>query len=237
MGQEQERWVYLAESDRDAVARANRRVQTMLFAILAVFVTFGCWAWWANQPDSVRPGLPLVMALWMGGLLVSMLCFRVRGPVKGGEATIGADFLTAGTPALGGGVTIVEYKDIRAVNIGLSKDRIVEIGIRVGGFTTLSIQHIQDPPIAVRAIFEWGPAHVKWRRLRWPWTRLTRDEVRALIDRADLPDMDALLPPGARWARVDDVFVRDAKGRLSVGESPRSVSMVSRRSATDSGAP
>ncbi|MDI9434204.1 MAG: hypothetical protein QM570_21005 [Planctomycetota bacterium] len=237
MGQEQEHWVYLAASDRHAAARANRRMQTMLFAILASFVTVGCWAWWGNQPDSTRPGLPLVATLWAGGILVSMLCFCVRGMFTGSKATIGSDFLTASMSASGPGMTIVEYKDIRAVNIGLSKDRIVEIGIRMGGLTMLSIQHVQDPAIAVRAIFEWGPTHVKWRRLRWPWTRLTRDEVRALIDRADLPNMDALLPPGARWARVDDVFVRDAKGRLSVGESPRSVSMVSRRSATDSGAP
>ncbi len=138
-------------------------------------------------------------------------------------------------PASGPGITIVEYKDIRAVNLGLSKNRIVEIGIRTRKLTGLCIQHIQDPAIAVRAIFEWGPAHVKWRRLRWPWTRLSRDEVRALIDQADLPDMDALLPPGATWARVDDVFVRDAKGRLSVGGSPGSVGMVSRRSPKDQG--
>ena len=237
MGQEQEHWVYLAESDRDGVARANRRVRTMLFAILAVFVTLGCWAWWANQPEGTRPGLPLVATIWVGGILVSLLGIRSRGPAKGGAATIGADFLTARMPASGRGITIVEYKDIRAVNLGLSKDRIVEIGIRMGGPTTLCIQHVQDPAIAVRAIFEWGPAHVKWRRLRWPWTRLTRDAVRALIDQADLPDMDALLPPGATWARVDDVFVRDAKGRLSVGGSPRSIGMVSGRSPTDQGTP
>ncbi|MDI6448001.1 hypothetical protein [Anaerobaca lacustris] len=230
MGQEQENWVYLMESDPNAVARANRRVQTILFTIFASFVTIGVWAWWGNQPDGIRPGLPLVATLWAGGILVSLLCFRVRGMVKGGEAAIGGDFLTASMPTLGRGMTIVEYKDIRTVNIGLSKDRIVEIGIRARRLTELYIQHVQDPAIAVRAIFEWGPAHVKWRRLRWPWTRLTRDEVRALIDQADLPNMDTLLPPGAIWARVDNVFVRQANGRLSAGGSPRSIHMVARGS-------
>ena len=230
MGQELENWVYLMASDPDSLARANRRLQTILFGIFASFVTIGVWAWWGNQPDSTRPGLPLVATLWTGGILVSMLCFCVRGMFKGGEATIGADFLTASIPALGRGITIIEYKDIRSVNLGLSKDRIVEVGIRARRLTELYIQHIQDPAIAVRAIFEWGPAHVKWRRLRWPWTRLTRDEVRVLIDQAGLPNVDTLLPPGATWARVDDVFVRQANGRLSAGGSPRSIHMVAGRS-------
>lgn len=50
-----------------------------------------------------------------------------------------------------------------------------------------------------------------------------------------LAESDRDAAAGATWACVDDVFVRDAKGRLSAGGSPGSVGMVSRRSPKDQG--
>lgn len=201
MSHENRNWVYLLEPDPAALARANRRIQTMLFGIFAFFATAICWIWWINPPDGFRPPLILVVAAWIAGMLFSLLAFRVRGPVKESQACIGADFLAASNPATGSGMAIVPFRDIVAVSIGLAKGRIVDVVVvRAKRLTWVYLQHIKDPAIAVRAIFESGPAHVKWRRQRWPFTRLTRDEVAALIKDADLPSMNEMLPPADQSA-------------------------------------
>ncbi|HPC93703.1 MAG TPA: hypothetical protein PLU87_02080 [Sedimentisphaerales bacterium] len=223
-------WVYLLEPDPPALARANRRIQTTLFGIFAFFATAICWIWWISPPGGARPSLPLLAGVWVGGMLLSLLAFRVRGMVKENQAWIGADFLAASDPVTGRGITIAPFQDIVAVTIGLAKGRIVEVVVRAKRPTWVYLRHVKDPAVAVRAIFESGPAHVKWRCRGWPFTRLTRDEVAALIDDAGLPSMNALLPPGATWGRIDEMFVRDAKGRLSAGGSVRRVNMVARKS-------
>lgn len=227
---EDKNWVYLLESDLRFVAKMNRITQTMVFMILASFLTIVCFMWRVDPPDGLRPPLILVGAAWIVGMAVASLAFRVRGPMEGSQAWVGADFLTASNPATGCGMAIVPFQDIVAVNLGLSKGRIVDVVVRAKRLTWVYVRHVTDPAIAVRAIFESGPAHVKWRRRRWPFVRLTRDEVAALIDNADLPSMDELLPPGATWGRIDEMVVRDAKGRLSADGSVRSVNAVARKS-------
>lgn len=230
MSDDNKNWVYFLEPDPAALARANRHIQTTLFAIFAFFATVICWIWWVNPPDGFRPPLILVAAAWIAGMLFSLLAFCIRGPVKESHACIGADFLAASNPATGSGMAIAPFHDIVAVHLGLSKGRIVDVVVRAKRLTWVYLRHVKDPAIAARAIFASGPAHVKWRRRGRPFTRLTRDEVAALIDNADLPVMDALLPPGAAWGRIDEMFVRDAKGRLSAGGSVRRVNMVARKS-------
>jgi hypothetical protein len=230
MSDENKNWVYFLEPDPAALARANRRVQTTLFGIFAFFATAICCIWWINPPGGFRPPLILVAAAWIAGMLFSLLAFCVRGPVKESQACIGADFLVASDPVTGRGMVIAPFQDIVAVHLGLSKGRIVDVVVRAKRLTWVYLLHVKDPAIAVRAIFESGPAHVKWRRRGRPFTRLTRDEVAALIKDADLPSMNEMLPPGATWGRIDEMFVRDAKGRLSAGGSVRRVNMVARKS-------
>lgn len=223
-------WVYLLGPDPAALARANRRIQTTFFGIFAFFATAICWIWWINPPGGTRLSLALIACAWIAGILFSLLAFCARGPVKESQAWVGADFLAASDPVTGRGMAIVRFQDIVAVTIGLAKGRIVEVVVRAKRLTWVYLRHVKDPAIAVRAIFESGPARVKWRRRGWPFTRLTRNEVAALIDDAGLPAMNALLPPEATWGRIDEMFVRDAKGRLSAGGSIRSVNMVARKS-------
>ena len=230
LNDETRNWVYFLDPDPAALAKANRRIQTTLFGIFAFFATAICWIWWINPPDGFRLPLILVAAAWIAGMLFSLLAFCVRGLVKESHACIGADFLTASNPGASSGVAIVPFQDIVAVSLGLSQGRIVEVIVRAKRLTWVYLQHVKDPAIAVRAIFQSGPAGVKWRRQGRPFTRLTRDEVADLIENADLPSMNEMLPPGATWARMDEMFVRDAKGRPSAGGSVRRVNMVARKS-------
>lgn len=204
---EDQKWTYLLESDPAAAAKAIRRWQTVLFAGFAFVVTVVCWRIWRiDPPGGARPSPLLVIAAWIAGILLSLLAFCVRGRKKENHALIGADFIAARDAALGSGLAIVQFKDIVAVNLGLSKGRIVELGVRAKRLAGLNIRQVKDPAIAVRAIFDHAPQQVKWRRLRFPFTRLTRDEVAALIARADLPPADTMLPPGHALGRKDDVF-------------------------------
>jgi len=226
---EDKNWVYLLESDLGFVAKVNRITQTMAFIVLASLLTIIYFAWRVDPPDGLRPPLILLAAAWIAAMWIASLAFRARGPMEGCEAWVGADFLAASNPAIGRRMAIVRFQDIVAVTIGLSKGRIVEVVVRAKKLTWVCMRHVKDPAVAVRAIFESGPAHVKWRRRGRPFTRLTRDEVAALIKEADVPPMNEMLPPGATWGRIEEMFVRDAKGRLSAGGSVRSVNMVARK--------
>lgn len=204
---EDKKYTYLLEPDPAAAARATRRWQTVLFASFAFVVTIVCWRiWWINPPGGARPSLLLVIAAWIAGILLSLLVFCVRGRKKENHALIGADFIAARDSALGSGLTIIPFKDIVAVNLGLSQGRIVELGVRAKRLTGLHIRQVKDPALAVRAIFDHAPQQVKWRRLRFPFTRLPRDEVATLITRADLPPADTMLPPGHTLGRKNEIF-------------------------------
>lgn len=202
MSEANEKWTFVMESDPAALAQANRRIQTIFFVVFAFFVTAGCWLWWIDPPGGARPSLLLLLALWIAGILLSLFCFRLRGLVKERQAWIGADFLAASSPAVPRGMTIIRYEDILTVNVGLTRGGIVEVGIRAKKLTGLCIRQVYYPAAVVRAIFEWGPTCVKWRRLRWPYTRLTRDEVRILIEDAHLPPIDAMLHSAERIRSV-----------------------------------
>lgn len=214
------KYVYLLETDPAAVAKANRRIQTLIFVILATFVTLLCFIWRVDPPQGKPLGWPLLITIWLAGMLISLLAFCVRGLRKKNEVLIGADFLAATVPNTPGGLAAGKYEDVVAVYLDLSKGQIVGAGVRLKGLKVLSIQGVRDPALAVGAILDHAPDHVKWRRLRFPYTRLARDEVGALIAGADLPPLDRALPPGAAYGRKDEIFASHEGDLYLVTKNP-----------------
>ncbi len=200
------KYAYLLETDPAVVAKANRRIQIPMFITFAAFVTLLCFIWRVDPPQGRPLPWPLLIAVWVAGILLSLLAFRMRGLPKNNEVLIGADFLAAGMSDSRVSLAIGKYDDVVAVYLALAKGQIVGAGVRLKGFNVLSVQGVKDPALAVRAIFDRAPTRVKWRRLRLPYTRLTRDEVAALIARAALPPLARALPPGAAYGRKDEIF-------------------------------
>jgi hypothetical protein len=200
------KYAYLLETDPAAVAKANRRIQIPMFVTFATFVTLLCFIWRVDPPQGRPLPWSLVITFWIAGILLSLLAFRMRGLPKKNEVLIGADFLAASIPDGRAGFAVGKYDDVVAIYLALSKEQILGAGVRLKGFKVLSIQGVKDPALAVCAVFDHAPHHVKWRRLRFPYTRLPRDEVAALIARAGLPHLDRALPPGAAYGRKDEIF-------------------------------
>ncbi|MEN6426637.1 MAG: hypothetical protein ABFE13_14855 [Phycisphaerales bacterium] len=234
MSDNSENRVYVVQSDLTAMAGANRAVRTVLFAVVALFLTIACWAWRADPRGA--PGLPLVVTLWVVGVVAAVfLCFRVFVPVKQRDLWIGGDFLAGSLGPSCGGWTVARYKDVVGVTLDISKDRIVGATIRARHMTLIPAKRLEEPALIVKAIFDRASEQVTWRRSWRPFTKLGREEVAALIEAAHPPEIAHLLPPGTPYATADALFSRErplGKGlfaRLFTKSPVKSVEMASRR--------
>jgi hypothetical protein len=224
-----ENYVYLLESVPHASKIDSARV--ILFSVLTLFLTIACFAWWTDPPEGVQVRPAILVALWLAGLLiVGFLCFRLRITPKPRDVWIGRDFILGPVPGQGRGSTWARYKDIVSVTLDVSQGRIIGALVCAKWLTIVPIRMVQNPAIAVREIFEHGPDRVKWRRSGRLFARLSRDDVKNLIEASHPPDIRSALPPGAAYASADDMFPR-SKG-LFAKTPTRSANAVSLRPST-----
>ncbi len=208
--------VLVVDGDERAL-RATTRWLTIIVSVgLAVcFLAFGSiyvlCRMYPDQMSGVKlAALPLVLGsivvIWVVAVGGLRLC--TRHLAKRVHVTIGDDFLIA---PLGGPTTtlacITRFGDIRCVDLDLSKGRIS--GAIVRAKARASLRGIKDPATIIRTIFERTGPEVKWRQSVGLWRRrLTRDQVRGLVEDSGGKDIGARLPPDAAYATADECLDR-----------------------------
>lgn len=210
MVDERDNYVYIAEADLEAVARAIRRLRLLLLApipvILASISLVAIIAWLDGHPPLLSDFLPRLLIIPV--LLVAAAYFVVPRWIKKTNVMIGGDFINAPLTASPRFTATVKYKDMTRVRVHVSKGCIVGATIVANG-VAVDTGRIKDPGIVVRAILERGPECVKWRRSGWPPRRLSREEVQEWLDEAQVPGVNDLLPPLKEYARAEDLFSRE----------------------------
>lgn len=155
----------------------------------------------------------VVSSLWILSYVVVAYILAAVRSAKGTEVMIGADFLaTGGVPP--GWAPIAKFADVTRVTLDLSKGHIVG-GIVSTRRGPIALRRIQTPALAVRAILDGAPQTVKWRRSWPPFSSLGRDEIEHLVEQANVPELDSLLPPGRRYMRYEEMY----PANLPKGES------------------
>jgi hypothetical protein len=145
----------------------------------------------------------VVSSLWILSYVVVAYILAVLRSAKGTEVRIGADFLaTCGMPL--GYTPVAKFDDVTRVTLDLSKGRITG-GIVSTRRGPIALTRIQTPALAIRAILDHAPQTVKWRRSWPPFSSLGRDEVERLVEQADVPGLDSLLPPGRRYMHYEEM--------------------------------
>jgi hypothetical protein len=229
MSDTNENYVYLLESVPHASKIAPARA--ILFSVLTVLLTIACFAWWTDTPEGrqVQPAV-LVVVWFVGLLIVGFLCFRLWTAPEAQDVWIGRDFVARSMGGREHGLAIARYEDVVSVAIDVVQGRITDALVHAKWLTVVPIRFVRDPAIAVREIFEHGPDRVTWRRSGRLFAKLSRDEVKVLIEESHPPEINGALPPGAAYACADDLFPK-RKGLFA--QTPvRSVNMVSLRSPT-----
>jgi hypothetical protein len=224
-------YVYLLENDPDGSAKAGGPPRIILFSVLSAFLTIACFAWWTDPPEGTRVQPAILVALWLAALLIiGFLCFRVRTTPRDNSVQIGRDFILGPMPGQPRGFTTIRYEDIVSVALDVRKSRISGAIVRAKWWTIVPIRFVQDPAVAVREIFERGPDRVKWRRSGRPFARLSRDDVKTLIEESHPPNINSALPAGAAYACADDLFPK--RKDLFARTPTRSANVVSLRPPT-----
>ncbi|MCL5281785.1 MAG: hypothetical protein M1376_17955 [Planctomycetes bacterium] len=226
------------EADPEAVKRAVRRLQILVLMFIPILLVGVCVAWVVRSlmgdPLSLSSSLPALLILLAIPAMTAYLV--VPRFIKKTDVMIGGDFINAPRVATPRYTTTAKYKDMTAVKINVVNDHIAGATIAARGVVVCT-GRIKDPGIVVRAIFERAPDNIRWRRARWPHRRLSREEVKAMIEKAQVPDINRLLPRSAHYAGADELFARsqpellpDRKGlfgRLSGGGMGRGIDLVS----------
>ena len=116
---------------------------------------------------------------------------------------------------------MAKYNDMVRVILNVPENRIVAatVATKAG---PLRIGRVKTPALVVRAILDRAPESVKWWRSWPPFARLSRDEVRQMLEQAETPDVYALLPPGQTYSRADEMFSRDGPQEPLPGRRGRS---------------
>lgn len=120
---------------------------------------------------------------------------------------VGADFIEIERTPPSGYASMAKFDDIVAVRIDMSNGCIVGATIVARGGPVL-IRRVKNPAVIIRAVFDRVPQKVKWRRTWLPLTRLSRDDVRKMLDQAGAADIDSLLPPGQTYSCAEEWFSR-----------------------------
>lgn len=206
-----EHWAYIAEPDEEAVARDIQRMRFIIvIAVLALIACLGLAAL-VVRLDGRGGGLSLSDTLILFGVIaiIAVVIAYVILPstMKGQSALIGADFIRTDPPPQGF-VSQAKFDDILRVILNVSKGRIVGamVATKVGA---LHIARVKTPALVVRAIFERAGERVQWRRAWSPFARLSRDQVRQMLEQAETPNVYEMLPPGQTYSRADEMFSRD----------------------------
>jgi len=216
--------VYCVQADPKAVSKATRRIKILTFVPLAVVVTLGFLMWWIEPPDGSRLPAPVLVAIWSVAIAALALLLRrcSLDSVRQGDILIGADFIAGPPTPSSNGISVARYRDIVRVTLGVSKGRITGVTVKARGFVAVSGAWLADPTIVVRAVFENAPKDVKWRRPSWLCTRkLSREQVKEVLDKAHVSDIDQLLPPSAHYASADELLSRNPMEELLPGKRGR----------------
>jgi hypothetical protein len=223
MVEERDNYVYIVEADPEAVARAVRRLQILVLTIIPIVLIGMCLAvvlrsLTGDSPplSSFLPGLLIMLAV---PALVAYLV--VPRCIKKTEVMIGEDFILAPIITFPSSTVVVKYEDILRARLDVSQGRIVGATIGAKGLDVCT-GRIKDPAVVVRAVFDRTSDKIRWHRSRRPFSRLSRDDVKELIERSQASSLEELLPPSVTLARADDLFPKRKGflGRLSGREAP-----------------
>lgn len=239
---ERDSCVYLVEADPNAVSAGIRRLRRLVWISAGVLMGGMCVGAVVRSFEGHRLELSFLVPYPLATLLLAGAIVRFVIPhcLRQADVMIGADFILA--PAMGAprGAAVVRYQDIVHVRLDISKGHIEGATTRARGMWVVAASGLREPAVVVRAILDRAPDHVKWRRTWHPFARLSREEVRRMVEEAQVPDMSGLLPSTLRYARADEMFSR---GRAQRGawrcvrgeEVLRSVNAVSRQPSSPAG--
>jgi hypothetical protein len=203
-------WAYIAEGDQQAVARDIRRIRILiLITVLAMTAAMAFAVAVAYLDVSERLSVNRALAIIGVATTIAVVVAYVVLPrtVKAHAVWVGGDFIkTEGIPPQGY-ASMVKFDDIVRVRLAVSKTRIVGATIAARSGLVL-IRRVKQPAMVIRAIYEKAPKGVKWRRTWLPLTRLSRDDVRHMLDQAGAADIDSLLPPGRTYSGAGEWFSR-----------------------------
>jgi len=220
---EPEHWVSCVEGNPAVIAQATRRVQVFVLAMFLVFLSLASCAWLFDPSREGRRSPTDVIVLWVGVMSVAgFVALYLRRSFKECDVLIGADFIAGPPFPSAGGLAVARYKDIVRVVLRMRDGQIAGATIHARRMSSVFAGWVKHPAIVVRTILENTPQDVKWRRKGRPFARLSRDEVKALIDKTGPPDIAAAVPPSVALARADDMFPKGGHGRKGV----HSVNMV-----------
>jgi hypothetical protein len=223
MVEERDNYVYIVEADQEAVARAVRRLQILVLTIIPIVLIGMCLAvvlrsLTGDSPplSSFLPGLLIILAV---PALVAY--FVVPRCIKKTDVMIGENFILAPIITFPSSPVVVKYEDILRVRLDVSQGRIVGATIGAKGLDVCT-GRIKDPAVVVRAVFERTPDKVRWHRSRQPFSKLSRDDVKELIEKSQASSLEELLPPSLALAQANDLFPQKKGlfGRLSGREAP-----------------
>jgi hypothetical protein len=144
----------------------------------------------------------IVLPMGVSGLIAARCAHRAQI-----EIMVGGDFLF-GPTATGPG--FMKYNSIRRVGLDISEGGIVGATI-AAWISAVHVKRVKDPAVLVRAIFEHGPDGIRWHYAWHPFRRLSREEVRTLIEQSHAQSLDELLRPSVTLACMEDMFP-SAKG-------------------------
>jgi hypothetical protein len=250
MARDRDNYVYIAEADPKAVATAVRRRYIAFFVYLVVTLgvmclTAGIVVVLARLDGHVPPLFDFLERMFiaflvLGGVGAAVFYLYILPQCRREPAVmIGGDFINAPLAASPNYNTIVKYKDMTRVKLNIAKGRIVGAIVAAKG-RAVCTGRIKDPGIVVRAIFERGPETVEWRQSWRPLRRLSREQVKELIEKASVPDVYSLLPPSQDYTQADDLSswkervpgMRGWLGRLLGGGRCETTTLVSPEIAT-----
>ena len=201
-------YIYFAEADEEAVARALRwRRVALLVAAVVLAGAMLASTFIAPEEKALSFAEALAISACIGVVAVVVGYVVLPRKVRGRRIWVGGDFIAAeNSPATY--TSLAKYDDIVRVFLRVSQGRIV--GATVAAKTgLLYIGWIENPASVIRVILDRAPERVKWYRSWLSFVRLRRDKVREMIERVDAPDILALLPPGKDHSCADEVFSRD----------------------------
>jgi hypothetical protein len=203
---ERDNYVYMLGVDDEALVRRAQRLKILglglLAASLGIVGLIAIIPWPAGPLRSFAVAVLVLVVLLGPALAVACLVFARSGRATGMEVLMGRDFL------LGPGITgqeLLAYRNVRRVKLDVTDGRIVGATL-AARISTIGAGLVKDPAILIRAVFEQGSDRIRWYRRGRPFTRLSREEVRELIERSQVPPLQELPLPSVTLARLEDVF-------------------------------
>lgn len=214
---ENRNWVYILQADDKAIAAALRRLRTLGLALI-----FGAWAIIGlevaarflygptSSPFAIALLVLSMIVVFPSGVAYLILPRFVR-PAEI-EIMVGGDFLFGPTAT---GPQFLEYRKVRRVSLEISEGVIIGATI-AARLSTIHARRVKEPAVLVRAIFERASDKIRWHPSWHPFRRLSREEVRGLIEKFQAPPLRELLPPSVPLARLEDMFpsAKGLRGRL-----------------------